>query len=144
MAWDDTAFRNAFGQFADTTKYPYARLDALASLGYLQFLIDPWGTTQDYAVQLFVAHMLYMQGPTGASGAASGGSSGAVQSKSVDKVSVSYDVAAGTYEGAGWYNLSPYGVDLYRLIRIYGAGPRQIMGDSQVQPAYPGQYYIDS
>lgn len=135
---DNAAFRIAFPQFADTTAYPDARLDLVS--GFVGGFITPdvWGTSYDYATMLYVAHLLSIQGPSvaGGGGSSGGGSSGVVSSKTVDKVSVSFDVNAGTYAGAGFWNLSRYGVELYQLIMMVGAGPRHFLGDTAVYPTF--------
>lgn len=135
--FDTPAFRVAFPAFADQTVYPEARVFFQGSLAEKFYPCDVWGDLHCQVVMLAVAHTLSMQGASG--GSASGGVKGVVSSKSVDKVSVSYDVGATTYEGAAYFNGSPYGVELYRLIRMAGAGPMHVMGNSAVLPWQFGQ-----
>jgi hypothetical protein len=49
-----------------------------------------------------------------------------VASKSVDGASISYDNATTAQEGAGFWNASIYGRELYQLMQLFGAGARQI------------------
>ncbi|PSY57320.1 DUF4054 domain-containing protein [Escherichia coli] len=56
-----------------------------------------------------------------------GGSTNGVQSsKSVDKVSVSYDISATLNPDAGFWNNTRYGAEFYQLITMFGAGGRQL------------------
>ncbi|ECC3368559.1 TPA: DUF4054 domain-containing protein, partial [Escherichia coli] len=47
-------------------------------------------------------------------------------SKSVDKVSVSYDTSATLNPDAGFWNNTRYGAEFYQLITMFGAGGRQL------------------
>lgn len=90
---------------------------------------DRWGDALDMGVSLYVAHNLALQmtaARAGANGAAPGASSGPVASKSVDKVSVSYDTGAATLTDAGAWNLTTYGVRFLQLARMFGAGGIQL------------------
>ena len=90
---------------------------------------DRWGDTLDYGLGLFVAHHLAIASrdeKAAAAGATPGATPGVVTSKSVDKVSVSYDGGLGTYEGAGFWNQTNYGVRFFQLARMIGAGGYQI------------------
>ncbi|PUH04597.1 DUF4054 domain-containing protein, partial [Klebsiella pneumoniae] len=91
-------FRLTFPQFADETKYPtpmiQARLNlADAMLSESRFGVDIF----PYIVGLYVAHYmcLYAADMRGVAVGATGGANSGVQtSKSVDKVSASYDASA--------------------------------------------------
>lgn len=90
-------------------------------------------------VELFVAHYLivYGYGPVGSDGSlavpntmsSSGRNSGNVESKEVDKVSISYDYGylnATLNPNAGWWNNSVYGQEFYQYISMFGAGGIQL------------------
>lgn len=80
-----------------------------------------------HVMGLYTAHYLTAYGPAASGGIGSGGGTlGVVSSKSVDGASVSYDTSTGTEEGAGFWNLTLYGRELYRLMQIFGAGGVQI------------------
>lgn len=137
---DNAAFRVAFPQFADATAYPDARLDLLSTFVTTQLNASVWGDALDYATMLYVAHLLTIQGPSTASGGGTSGggaTNGIVSSKQVDKVSISFDVTAGTFAGEAFWNRSVYGIQLYQLILIYGAGPMHVLGDTAVFPFDP-------
>lgn len=136
---DNAAFRVAFPQFADETAYPDARLDILSTFVGTQLNAAVWGDSLDFATMLYVAHLLTIQGASNAAGGGSGGGSvsGPVTSKSVDKVSVAFDAGAVTFSGAAFWNQSGYGIQLYQLMLLFGAGPMHIMGDTVVLPFDP-------
>lgn len=122
-------FRQAFPEFKSLSKYPD---------GQVQFWID-WATRlinplrfRDMtasAIQLYTAHNLFLQ-RTAENAANKGGVPGAnmgvLNNKSVGPVSAGYDASAGTIDGIGDFNLTTYGVRLYNLIRMFGAGPIQV------------------
>ncbi|MBZ9939142.1 DUF4054 domain-containing protein [Mesorhizobium sp. BR1-1-16] len=90
---------------------------------------DRWGAALDRGIELYVAHHIALQ-MKGAAVGRLGGIPGQVQgplaSKTVDKVSMSYDTGAVAIEGAGDWNLTVYGVQFQRLARMFGAGGIQL------------------
>lgn len=89
--------------------------------------------------ELFVAHYLsvYGYGELDSDGdlavpgsvSATGGNTGNVASKAVDKVSISYDYGylnSTLNPNAGWWNNSVYGQEFYQLISMFGAGGIQL------------------
>lgn len=138
-------FRSDFPEFADVAKFPNATVTFWLNIASLMLSQDRFGpsaievwpvsapfptlTIFDYAVELFVAHNLSLGVPTAAQAAAGLGPGmvgGLATSKSVDKVSVSYDVNVGIVQGAGHWNLTIYGLRLYQLLLMFGAGPIQV------------------
>lgn len=123
------SFRADFPEFASTTTYPDAMVSVwLAAAGNL---LDAarWGALLDLGTELFIAHNLVLGArdqKAATNGGTGGAASGVMSSKSVDKVSVSYDTGAGTIEGAGAWNLTTYGVRYLQLARLVGAGGLQI------------------
>lgn len=92
---------------------------------------------------LFIAHHAVLERKALDAAAQPGGvpgvSTGVINSKSVDKVSVGYDTAAGTEEGAGHWNLTVYGIRLKSLFNMMGAGPVQVgIGCPAGPGAWPG------
>ncbi len=110
-----------------------------------------WGNMLDFGTELFVAHNLILDAQANAAAAAGGipgTMSGVVNSKSVDKVSISDDVAVGTIEGGDFWNLSTYGVRFLHYAKMMGAGPIQIGVPLYVDPngsqfAWAGLLYGD-
>ena len=89
---------------------------------------EAWGSLYTLGVSLFAAHYLVL-GLTASKTRESGGVPGqgsVVSSKTVDKVSVSYDTAIASAEGAGNWNLTTYGARRYQLSRLFGAGGVQL------------------
>lgn len=90
---------------------------------------ERWGTSLDYATGLFVAHHLALadrDNRTSMAGGIPGSVTGPQTSRSVDKVSVSNDTKAVTFEDAGFWNLTTYGVRLWQLSQMFGAGGIQL------------------
>jgi len=80
-------------------------------------------------VGLYVAHYLYLYAADmrGVAVGTSGGSNSGVQtSKSVDKVSVSYDASATLDPNAGFWNNSRYGSEFWEYLMIFGTGAIQL------------------
>jgi Protein of unknown function (DUF4054) len=101
---------------------------------------SPPTTIADFATEMWVAHQIVLD-KQAAAAAATGGDPGTkigiVSSKSVNGVSVGFDVGATTggvmQADAGYYNQTIYGQRFYRLMRIRGSGPIQL-GIGQAPP----------
>lgn len=130
MAVTYTSFVAVFAEFADTSAYPQASVEFWLSQAPFQLNANRLRNSYDLAVMLFTAHNLAL-GRRDARSAAGGGipgqATGPTSSKTVDKVSVSYDTGATTYDGAGEWNATTYGQRLYRLLRAVGAGPLYVL-----------------
>lgn len=83
----------------------------------------------DRAVGLYVAHYLALD-MRDISAQAAGGVPGEVKgpatSKTVDKVSVSSDTKAVTWDNQAFWNQTRYGIELVNMIRMFGAGGIQL------------------
>lgn len=126
---DLAAFRADFPEFADTTRYTDSQLTFWSTLSESLLNQSRWGTLWPYAVQLYTAHQLAIAArnqQSASAGGIPGQVTGPQTSKSVDKVSVSYDTGAATDPDASFWNLTTYGVQLWRLIRMFGAGGVQL------------------
>ena len=122
-------FRRDFRQFSDDTKYPDAVIEFRLNLA--DMLID--GSAMEnmfpYLAELFVAHYMVLNAADTAAGALGGDggtTSGVVASKSVDKVSVSYDNSATLNADAGFWNFSRYGAEFWQLLMLFGYGGVQL------------------
>ncbi len=122
-------FRADFPEFADKTKYPDSLIQMWLTVAVS--LVNPlrWMELTNLGMELVTAHHLVLAQRDQAV-AAVGGSPGEVKgptaSKSVDKVSVSYDSGAATYSDAGFWNLTTYGLRFYNLALMMGAGGLQL------------------
>ncbi len=122
-------FRRDFPQFSDATKYP----DPVISfrLNLADVLIDgsAMGDMFPYLAELFAAHYMVLHAAdtaAGALGGAGGATSGVVTSKSVDKVSVSYDNGSTLNADAGFWNFSRYGAEFWQMLQMFGYGGIQL------------------
>lgn len=125
-------FRETFPVFTSDL-YPDAVVEMRLSLADRFFSPAVWQpeVVREHAMSLYVAHYLAAYGSkaSGGSGCGSAGQAmgmGVVTSKSVDGASVSYDVNVGAEAGAGFWNSTPWGRELYGLMRVFGAGAVQL------------------
>lgn len=123
-------FREMFPQFKDTTTYPTPMISARLALADVMLSESRFGEEIfPYVVGLFVAHYiaLYAADMRGvAVGSAGGANSGVQTSKSVDKVSVSYDASVTLNPDAGFWNNTRYGSEFWEYLMIFGAGAIQL------------------
>ena len=123
-------FRSDFPQFADSTKFPDTQINF--RLGLADILLSEKLTGVKlfpYFAELFVAHYLTLYAADSSAeavGAASGATGGVVASKSVDKVSVSYDTGSTLNPAAGFWNYTRYGAEFWQLLSMFGMGGRQL------------------
>lgn len=126
---DVATFRQQFPEFADTTRYP----EPLVAfwLDVVTRMLDPnrWADLLDVGLALALAHHLVVavreQG-SAVAGKVPGTVLGMQTSKSVDTVSVSYDVGAVTNEGGGFWNMTTYGIQFLGMARLVGSGGVQL------------------
>lgn len=122
-------FRAAFPEFSDTSVYPDAQVTFWSNLAESLLPKCIWGDTWGFAVQLYTAHEITMaaqNAKTAAIGGSPGQQGGIANTKTVGSVTVGYDSQANSETGAGWWNMTNYGKQLYRLIKIFGAGCIQL------------------
>ena len=125
-----TSFRADFPEFADTSKFATETINLWIDIAYKLLFEDVWAEMLDHGVRLFVAHHL-LQSAQAQSAAASGSISfgantGVQTSKSVGPVSVGYDAGRTTFANAGNWNKTVYGVQMWQLIQMFGAGGVQL------------------
>ncbi|MEL5513693.1 DUF4054 domain-containing protein [Serratia bockelmannii] len=124
-------FRADFPEFADKTRYPDAAVNFY--LGQADAILnqDVLGDQFVYLAELFTAHYTELRGRalagSGLGLVNSNGSAGVATSKSVDKVSVSYDVSGVIDPDAGFWNNTGYGREFFWWWSMFGAGGRQIL-----------------
>lgn len=94
---------------------------------------SPPTTIADFAIEMWVAHQIVLEKQAMAAAAAGGDPGtkiGVISNKSVNGVSVGFDVGAITGDSAGksagYYNQTIYGMRFWRLARARSAGPIQI------------------
>jgi hypothetical protein len=124
-------FRQDFPEFSDLAIYPTSTILFWSGLATSLLSQQIWGTTWIYAVSLYVAHEMTLAGlnqQAGAAGGTPGVNGGIANNKTVGGASVGYDTQSTAEKNAGYWNLTNYGKQLYRLIQIFGAGCIQING----------------
>jgi hypothetical protein len=129
LTFDIAAFRTSFPEFASTESYPTSMVELWAGLATQQ--VDPcrWKGTWILGVSLYVAHELTLarQNVKAAQvGGTPGQQGGIASSKTVGSVTVQYDPQTSTEKDAGYWNLTTYGKQFIRLVRIFGAGCVQL------------------
>lgn len=126
---DAATLRANFPEFVDSAPYTDAAIAFWLALGTTLLPADRWGTSLDFGLQLFVAHHLVI-GKRDAEAAAIGGAPGEIKgvltSRTVDKVTQSWDAGTVTLTDAGFWNMSTYGVRFLQLARMIGAGGIQL------------------
>jgi hypothetical protein len=123
-------FRNDFSEFSDATRYPDSAITFY--LTQADNLLDQavFGDQFVYLAELFIAHYTELRGRRIAQAAIGGVNSsggGVLTSKSVDKVSASYDVSGIVNPDAGFWNNTDYGREFYWWWSMAGAGGRQLL-----------------
>ena len=114
-------FRAVFPSFKETAT---ASIAIYLKMAEERISCACFGKDTQYARQLWAAHMMTINGAAGSSeSSAAGGFSGAVASKSVGSMSISYDTGGTAETDAGFYNLTPYGKQLFHLMRQHRRMP---------------------
>ncbi|AOY96859.1 hypothetical protein BKK79_35795 [Cupriavidus sp. USMAA2-4] len=122
-------FRADFPEFSDTTKYPNTLIQMWLTVA--TSLVNPvrWMELTNLGLALVTAHHLVLaqrDGATADVGGTPGEVKGPTSSKSVDKVSVSYDTGAVALSDAGFWNMTSYGIRFLNFARMMGAGGLQL------------------
>lgn len=118
-------FRDLFPQFKSTAVYPDSVIQFRFNLAELLLNKVRFGKLIYYATHLYVSHYLVLYARD-ANAIEAGIESGVVSSKSIDKVSVSYDTNSTLSTDAGFWNYTRYGQELYQLMILIGAGGIQL------------------
>ncbi len=129
MTFDIDLFRTNFPEFADTVVYPTSMIAFWAGLAELLVPQCVWKNAWQQGMSLYVAHEITLAAlntKAAASGGVPGQSGGIANTKTVGSVSVGYDTTSTAEKNAGWWNLTNYGKQFYRLMRIFGAGCIQL------------------
>lgn len=121
------AFLTFFPNFKDV---PTDTLNAYLALVVKQVPDGRFRAETEYGRYLLVAHQLTVNGLSGKEASAVGGVSGAIASKTVGSVSVSYDTGGSSETDAGFYNATIYGKQYYALMRKYRTMPFVAYGKS--------------
>ena len=132
---DPATFRSHFPEFSDTTIYPDPQVQFFIDIASASLSPCRWGSALQMGVELFTAHMLamsrasYVRSQGGAAGVP-GAASGLMNSKSVSKVSVGYDVNVTAIEGGGPWNYTSYGQRFLWWLRLFGMGGYETLAEA--------------
>lgn len=129
MTFDVAAFRKAFPEFNDTELYPTPMVDFWVDFISQQVVECVWKRSWNMGVSLYLAHELTLarqNSKAAAVGGTPGQQGGVATSKTVGSVSVQYDAQSMSEKDAGYWNLTTYGKQFIRLVRIFGAGCVQL------------------
>ena len=116
-------FRLDFPEFADVVKYTPAMVEFWLRLAAVRLSEKRWVDMLDFGTELFVAHNLVVATRNLKT---AGAQMAPISSKTVDKVSVSYDTSAITDANAGYWSSTGYGQQFWQLLQMAGAGGVQI------------------
>ncbi|ERT11200.1 DUF4054 domain-containing protein [Photorhabdus temperata] len=124
-------FRTDCPEFCDKTRYPDAAINFYLSQADSLLDQNVHGDQFVYLAELFTAHYVELRGKaiTGVaiSGSVSTAGGGVLTSKSVDKVSMSYDTSGIINPDAGFWNNTAYGREFFWWWSMFGAGGRQLL-----------------
>lgn len=135
---DIPTFRLAFPAFADPVAYPDERLNVVWGLavGYLGdadgVLLN--GAAKQSALNFLTAHLLFLSTltqPGGSGGSVGGASGGVLTDAQVDKVRVSFAPPPFKDGWEWWLAQSPYGAELWALLRLKSAGGFYVGGNPE-------------
>ncbi|WP_445496708.1 DUF4054 domain-containing protein [Photorhabdus sp. SF281] len=124
-------FRTDFPEFSDSTHYPDTAINFYLSQADKLLDQNVHGDQFVYLCELFTAHYVELRGKTIAGASISGSvntaGGGVLTSKSVDKVSMSYDTSGIINPDAGFWNNTAYGREFFWWWSMFGAGGRQLL-----------------
>ena len=129
MDFTADAFRTAYPEFSDEVKYPDALITAWGTIATAQVNPRYWRNQTCLGINLYVAHEITLEAQSQAAanvGGTPGSQSGPVNTKTVGTITVGYDSQQAAEKGAGWWNLTVYGKQFFRLARQYGSGCVQL------------------
>lgn len=145
VAVTPASLRARFPEFSNEEKYPDLMVQFWLDIAVKFVNESRWGDLTEHGVSLYAAHQLVLAQRAGGmstrNGIAGGGRVGIQASKSIDGVSVSYDVSSVTMERGGHFNMTTYGLQFVHMSRMLGAGPVHVGADTMLTgstSAWPG------
>jgi hypothetical protein len=122
-------FRTSFPEFSDTVAYPDSQIEFWAGLASQQVRPNIWGGCWFRGVSLYVAHEITISAlnvKSAQAGGAPGTSGGIANTKTVGSATIGYDTTSTAEKDAGHWNMTSYGKQFIRLVRIFGAAAIQL------------------
>lgn len=123
------AFRIAFPEFSSTSLYPDQLIAFWSGIATQMVLPNIWTTMWQQGVSLYVAHELTLAGQNVKAaqvGGTPGQQGGIANNKTVGGVTVGYDSQSNSEKDAGYWNLTNYGKQFFRLMKIFGTRAVQL------------------
>jgi len=120
------SFVAVYSEFANPVTYPTEAVQFWISQAAITLNLCVFGASADLATMLYVAHNLVLSARNAREaqrGGIVGQATGPVSAKSVGPVSVSYNTGLVAIEGAGIWNGTSYGQQLYKMMQTFGTGP---------------------
>ena len=127
--FDTALFREQFPAFTDVVRYPDAMIAFWSSIAINMLIEARWGSVYTQGLSLYVAHEISLaaaDAKQSSVGKTPGQGNGLVSNKAVGSASKGYDNASSIEKDAGFWNLTTYGQQFYRLSRMIGAGALQV------------------
>lgn len=122
-------FRKHYPEFGSIENYPNSAVEYYLTWATILMNPERWLSALPLAVELYAAHFLseeYAAFQNSRLNQPAGSISGPVSARSVDKVSLTYDVNSVVDTDAGDWNQTIYGRRLWRMVMIAGMGPIQV------------------
>jgi hypothetical protein len=129
LNFDIAAFRRAFPEFASLVVYPTEQIELWVGLATAMVSPNVWCSQWNLGVSLYVAHELTLASQNARSakvGGSPGQQGGIASQKTVGSVTVQYDPQTSTEKDAGYWNLTTYGKQFFRLAMRFGTRPVQL------------------
>ena len=129
MVFDIPAFRTIFPEFASPETYPTAMITFYSNQASLMLDQCIWKNMWVNGVSYYTAHQLVLAAQNAKAaqiGGSPGQQSGIANTKTVGSVTAGYDSTVSSEKDAGFWNLTNYGKQFYRLMRIFGTRPVQL------------------
>lgn len=142
-------FRMFFPEF-DSVRFPDQLVTVYIGVASKMVNADLFDDLTDFAQSNVAAHYLSLgeaERKAATRSAVPGQAGlGVMSSKGADSLSASYDVGVGSEMGAGFWNLTRYGREWARLVKLFGAAPIQVGMPSAAEvsmmgAAWPGYIY---
>lgn len=118
-------FRCMFPEFQDSSVFLDEMIEPWLVLAGRLLNACRWGSAYRLGLYLFTAHQITLQRQATIAaqrGGIPGLSTGIVQSKSINGVSVSYNASMGFLKEGGDWNLTVYGIRFLSFARMFGSG----------------------
>lgn len=124
-------FRDLMPEFQDSSVYLDEMLEPWLTIASNLLNMRVWGSMYSMGIALFVAHQISLSRASALSarrGGAPGVGVGIVTNKSVNGVSIGYDVGSIALDKGGDWNLTTYGIRFLSFARMFGSGGVQVVG----------------